>query len=351
MTPNCPIPLRHYPQIVLGHGSGGRMTHDLINQLFAPAFAQPDHAYPTGDAAVLELGAALAEGSRLTFTTDTFVVSPLFFPGGDIGSLAVHGTVNDLAVMGARPFYLSAGFVLEEGLAMERLAQVVASLAAAAAAAGVQVVTGDTKVVERGHGDGLYINTSGVGVVPAGRELGPQQVRPGDVLLVNGTLGDHGIAIMSRRNGLQFESEITSDSAALNGLVADLLAACPQTRVLRDLTRGGLAAAANELAEAAALGLVIEEAAVPVQPAVACACELLGLDPLQVANEGKLLAIVPPDSAETALATLQAHPLGQQAAIIGRVTAEQAGMVVGCTPIGGRRVIEMPAGELLPRIC
>ena len=350
-TFNCPVPLRRYPQVVLGHGSGGRMMRDLIEQLFAPAFARPGEAYPNGDAAVLHLDGALAVGGRLAFTTDTFVVSPLFFPGGDIGSLAVHGTVNDLAVMGARPLYLSAGFVLEEGLDMATLSQVVASLAAAAAAAGIQVVTGDTKVVERGHGDGLYINTSGVGIVPAGVELGPQRVRPGDVLLVNGTLGDHGMAIMSRRNGLEFESEISSDSAALNTLVAALLDDCPQTRVLRDLTRGGLAAAANELAEAGGVCLTIDEAAVPVQPAVACACELLGLDPLQVANEGKLLAIVPARAAETALSTLLAHPLGRQAAIIGRVTAAQGGMVVGCTAIGGRRVIDMPAGELLPRIC
>jgi hydrogenase expression/formation protein HypE len=323
------------------------MMHDLIDHLFAPAFARPGQAYPNGDAAILNLDAA----GRLAFTTDTFVVSPLFFPGGDIGSLAVHGTVNDLAAMGAQPLYLSAGFVLEEGLDMETLSQVVASLAAAAEAAGVQIVTGDTKVVERGHGDGLYINTSGVGLVPAGLDLGPHHIRSGDALLVNGTLGDHGIAIMSRRNGLQFESEITSDSAALHTLVADLLATCLQTRALRDLTRGGLAAAANELAKAAAVGMEISEPAVPVQPAVACACELLGLDPLHVANEGKLLAIVPAASAETALAALRAHPLGRQAAIIGRVTADQPGLVVGCTAIGGRRVIDMPPGELLPRIC
>lgn len=347
---NCPLPLRRYPQVVLGHGSGGRMMHELINHLFAPAFARPGEAYPAGDAAVLSLEAGLP-GDRLAFTTDTFVVSPLFFPGGDIGSLAVHGTVNDLAVMGARPLYLSAGFILEEGLDMALLSQVVASLAAAARAAGVQVVTGDTKVVERGHGDGLYINTSGVGLVAAGIDLGPHRVRPGDVLLVNGPLGDHGIAIMSRRHGLQFESEIVSDSAALNGLVAGLLAACPATCVLRDLTRGGLASAGNELAQAAGVNLEIEETAVPLRPAVESACELLGLDPLHVANEGKVLAIVPAGQAETALAALRNHPLGRQAAIIGRVTNGEAGLVVGCTAIGGRRVIDVPAGELLPRIC
>lgn len=344
----CPIPLRRYPQIVMGHGSGGQMMHDLIEHLFVPAFGEN----ATGDAAVLPLnGLGEENGRRLAFTTDTFVVSPLFFPGGDIGSLAVHGTVNDLAVMGARPLFLSAGFILEEGLSMDTLGRIVASMAAAAEVAGVNVVTGDTKVVERGYGDGLYINTSGLGLVPPGVNPSPERAQPGDFVLVNGALGDHGIAIMSKRAGLQFETEIESDSAALHSLVAAILDVCPDIHTLRDLTRGGLAAAANELAQTAALGMVIEETAVPVQAAVAGACEMLGLDPLHVANEGKLLAVVPPNSAEIVLSTMRSHPLGQEAAIIGRVTTDHPGIVVGQTAIGSRRVIDLPAGELLPRIC
>lgn len=343
----CPVPLRRYPQIVMGHGSGGQMMHDLIEHLFAPAFGEA----AVGDAAVFGLNNVMDKDGRLAYTTDTFVVSPLFFPGGDIGSLAVHGTVNDLAMMGARPLYLSAGFILEEGLLLDTLGQVVHSMAQAAREAGVRIITGDTKVVERGHGDGLYINTSGIGFVPAGVNPSPERVRAGDVLIVNGTLGDHGVAIMSRRAGLQFETEIGSDSAALNGLTAAILDVCPDIHTLRDLTRGGLAAAVNELARTAAVGMVVEETAVPVQAAVAGACEMLGLDPLYVANEGKLLAVVPPETADRVLAAMRSHPLGREAAVIGCVTEEHAGMVVGRTAIGSRRVIDLPTGELLPRIC
>ncbi len=346
----CPLPLRRYPQIVLGHGSGGQMMAELIEHLFAPAF-DPDRRGPLTDAAEVELPAALSAGGRLAYTTDTFVVSPLFFPGGDIGSLAVHGTVNDLAMMGAQPLYLTAGFVLEEGLPMETLGRVVQSMAAAACAAGVRVVAGDTKVVERGHGDGVYINTSGIGVIPAGRALSPRAVQPGDRLLVSGPLGAHGVAIMSLRSGLQFDTEIVSDAAPLHGLAAALLDACPGARVLRDLTRGGLAAAANEIARDAGVGLELDEQAVPVEPGVAAACEMLGLDPLHVANEGKLLAIVPAAEAEAALEALLGHPLGRGAALVGEATAAHPGVVVGRTAIGGRRVIDLPAGELLPRIC
>jgi hydrogenase expression/formation protein HypE len=347
----CPIPLRRYPQIVMGHGSGGQMMNELIEHLFAPAFADTDQPAPLSDAAVLGLPENFPHGSRLAFSADSFVVSPPIFPGGDIGSLAVHGTVNDLAMMGARPHYLSASFILEEGLPIDTLGQIVQSMAAAARTAGIRVVTGDTKVVERGHGDGLYINTNGVGIIPPGINPTPNRITPGDVLLVNGPLGDHGVAIMSLRAGLQFETEIVSDSAPLNGLVAEILAIYPHIHAMRDLTRGGLAAAANELARDAEVGLEIDEPAVPIQPAVASACEMLGLDPLHVANEGKLLAIVPPELGEGVLATMQNHPLGQQAAIIGQVTPTHPGVVVGLTSIGGQRVIDLPAGELLPRIC
>jgi hydrogenase expression/formation protein HypE len=353
----CPIPLRRYPQIVMGHGSGGQMMNELIEHLFLPAFVGTPAFAETGqpaslsDAAVLDLPETLANGSRLAFSADSFVVSPAIFPGGDIGSLAVHGTANDLAMMGARPLYLSASFILEEGLSIDTLGQIVQSMAAAARTAGIRIVTGDTKVVERGHGDGLYINTNGVGIIPPGVNPSPDRLTPGDVLLINGTLGDHGIAIMSLRAGLQFETEIVSDSAPLNGLVAEMLKICPDIHAMRDLTRGGLAAAANELARDAGVGLEIDEPTVPVQPAVESACEMLGLDPLHVANEGKLLAIVPAASAEVVLAAMQNHPLGERATFIGRVTETHPGVVVGRTSIGGQRVIDLPAGELLPRIC
>jgi hydrogenase expression/formation protein HypE len=333
--------------IRLAHGAGGRMMADLIKEVFAKPL---DNAYlrQMADSAVLQ---SPISNLRLAISTDSFVVRPLFFPGGDIGSLAVHGTVNDVAMSGARPLWLTAGFILEEGLEMDVLERVVRSMAEAARAAGVQVVAGDTKVVERGHGDGIYINTAGVGIVPDGIEIGPDRARPGDVVLLSGTVGDHGIAVLSQREGLAFETELLSDSASLNGLVELLLAAAPHTHCLRDATRGGLAAALNELAGSSEVGVEIEEGAVPVRPAVAAACEIMGFDPFTVANEGKLIAFVPPEEADPALAALRAHPLGQEAARIGVITEEHPGMVLARTPIGGRRVVDMPLGELLPRIC
>ena len=322
--------------------------NELIESLFAPAFGMPGGLT---DGTVLGDDASMPDGGRLVLTTDSFVVSPLVFPGGDIGSLAVHGTVNDLAMMGATPRYLAAGFILEEGLDMEALARIVHSAAAAARAAGVRIVTGDTKVVERGHGDGLYVNTTGVGVLGSLPGPEPRRAAPGDLLLVNGALGDHGVTIMSLRRGLGFETEVASDAAPLSGLVHAMMAACPDIHALRDLTRGGLAAAANELARAGRVGLEIEEADVPVKPAVAAACEILGLDPLQVANEGKLLAVVPASGAAEVLSAMHHHPLGREGAVVGRVTDEHPGAVVGRTAIGGKRVIDLPAGELLPRIC
>ena len=320
---------------------------DLIREVFAPPLDNP-YLRQMADSAVV---GSTAVPRQLAISTDSFVVRPLFFPGGDIGSLAIHGTVNDVAMSGARPLWLTAGFILEEGLEMAVLERVVHSMAEAAHAAGVQVVAGDTKVVERGHGDSIYINTAGVGIVMEGIEVGPDRAQGGDVVLLSGTVGDHGIAVLSRREGLEFETELVSDSAALNGLVETLLAAAPNTHCLRDPTRGGLAAALNELAETSKVGVEIEEAAVPVRPAVAAACEMLGFDPLTVANEGKLIAFVPPEEAEVALEALQAHPLGQEAARIGVVTKEHPGMVLARTPIGGRRIVDMPLGELLPRIC
>jgi len=354
--------------IRLSHGAGGRMMADLIRQVFAAALDNP-YLRQMADASVLDLASIAHRASpiadrspegdwrlairdmRLAISTDSFVVRPLFFPGGDIGSLAVHGTVNDVAMSGARPLWLTAGFILEEGLELAVLERVVHSMAEAARAAGVLVVAGDTKVVERGHGDGVYINTTGIGLLPDGVEIGPERARPGDVVLLSGSVGDHGIAVLSQREGLGFETDLRSDSAPLNGLVEALLAAAPHTHCLRDPTRGGLAAALNELAAASGVGIEIEERAVPVRPAVAAVCEMLGFDPLTVANEGKLVAFVPTEEVEAALAALRAHPLGREAARIGEVTEEHAGLVLARTGIGGRRVVDMPLGELLPRIC
>jgi hydrogenase expression/formation protein HypE len=344
--------------IRLAHGAGGKMMNDLIREVFAIPLDNP-YLRQMADSAVVHRAISpmlsakyVARGDlRFAISTDSYTVRPLIFPGGDIGSLAVHGTVNDVAMSGARPLWLTAGFILEEGLAMETLERVVRSMAAAASEAGVEVVAGDTKVVEQGHGDGMYINTAGVGIVPTGLEIGPDQARPGDAVLLSGTIGDHGIAVLSKREGLAFETDLVSDSAALNELVESLLAAAPHTHCLRDPTRGGLAAALNELAGTSRVGIEIEETAVPVRPAVAAACEMLGFDPLTVANEGKLIAFVPPAEAESALEALRTHPLGEDAARIGVVTEEHAGMVLVSTGIGGRRVVDMPLGELLPRIC
>ncbi len=342
---SCPLPLRDHPNIVLGHGGGGKLSAELIEHLFLPAFRN-ELLENLGDSTVLSLN-----GTRLAMSTDSFVVRPLFFPGGDIGELAVNGTINDLSMSGAKPLYLSAGFILEEGLPLDTLGRIVESMAAAARAAGVALVTGDTKVVDKGHGDGVYINTSGIGLVPPGVEIGPQRAKPGDVVILSGPIGDHGMAIMSVREGLQFETTIESDTAPLNGLVADMLAASPHVHVLRDPTRGGVASSLNEIAQASQVGIQIDENKLPVNQAVRSACELLGMDPIFVANEGKLIAITPPESAETVFEAMRRHPLGQRAAIIGRVVEQHPGMLVARTGIGGTRVIPMQIGEQLPRIC
>ena len=341
----CPLPLPNRERIVMGHGGGGRLSAELVEQIFLPAFANP-HLEALGDAAVLPRASG-----RLAFSTDCFVVRPLFFPGGCIGDLAVHGTVNDLAMMGATPLYLSAGFILEEGFEIDSLRAVVSAMARAAAQSGVQIVTGDTKVVDRGHGDGVYITTSGVGVLADGVDLAPQRARPGDVVLLSGEIGQHGVAILSLREGLQYETILESDCASLHSLVADLLAAAPATRVLRDPTRGGLSASLNEIARASRVGIEIMEQEIPVHPQVQAACEFLGLDPLYVANEGKMLAIVAPEQAEAALAALRAHPLGQKARSIGQILADQPGRVRLRTRLGGTRVVDLALGEQLPRIC
>jgi len=342
------MPLRNYPTIVMGHGAGGKMMNDLIKHLFASEFHN-DLLAQLGDSTSFDLN--LSNGQRLALTTDSFVVSPLSFPGGDIGELAVNGTVNDLAMSGAQPLYLSAGFILEEGLEMETLGRMTASMARACKAAGVQIAAGDTKVVENGHGDGMYINTSGLGVIPKGVLISPASARSGDAILVSGTLGDHGIAIMSVREGLAFESEIRSDTAPLNGMVTEMLAVSKQIHCLRDATRGGLSAVLNELATTSQVGMEFDEEAVPVRPPVAAACEMLGLDPLYIANEGKLVAIVPEKYADKILAAMRKSQFGRDAALIGRVVDDHPGVVVAKTAIGSSRVVDLPAGELLPRIC
>lgn len=346
----CPMPLKNYPTIVLGHGSGGKMMADLIQHLFAPQFNNELLAQ-MGDSTVLHVPGEENGYLKLAFTTDSFVVSPLIFPGSDIGELAINGTVNDLAMSGARPMYLSAGFILEEGLPMKMLGQIATSVASACLTAGVQLVAGDTKVVEKGHGDGLYINTSGIGMIPPGIDIAPNRARPGDAVLVSGTMGDHGIAIISVREGLEFETVIESDSAPLNGLVENMLAVSPGIRCLRDATRGGLAAVLNELVTASKVGIAFDERQVPVRPEVQAACEMLGFDPFYVANEGKLVAVVPEEDAESVLDVMHSHPYGQNASRIGKVVEEHPGLVVARTGIGGSRVVDLPAGELLPRIC
>jgi len=341
----CPLPLDRYSQVLLAHGGGGTLSHRLTEELFRPAFGSQDVG-AHHDGAVFE-----SHGGRLAFTTDSYVVQPLFFPGGDIGTLAVNGTVNDLAMCGARPLYLSAGFILEEGLPIETLWRVACSMGAAAERAGVRIVTGDTKVVDRGKGDGVFINTAGVGVVEHDVQVAPASVRPGDVLLLSGDIGRHGIAIMAEREGLAFESTIRSDCAPLADLVQTLLAADVAVHCLRDLTRGGLASALVEIAEAAGLHLTIDEDAVAVQDAVRGACELLGFDPLYVANEGRLIAFVAPEDAERALSLVRAHPLGEGAALVGTVADGAEGRVSLRTRIGATRPVHMLSGEQLPRIC
>jgi hydrogenase expression/formation protein HypE len=347
---SCPIPIFEHKQIVLGHGSGGKLTAELIDKIFLPAFRNPV-LDKLDDQAVVTIG-----GARLAFTTDSFVVTPIFFPGGDIGRLAVHGTVNDLAMSGARPLYLSAAFILEEGLNVDDLRRVVESMRAAATDAGVQFVTGDTKVVDRGKGDQIFITTTGIGVIEPGINISADRAQPGDAILLSGYVGDHGMAIMSQREGLEFEGEIESDCASLNGLVAEMLATSSPAghdfiHCLRDPTRGGVATSLNEIAKRAGVGMLLHEPSIPLRESVKGACEVLGLDPLYVANEGKLLAIVQPGMAKAVLQQMREHPLGQDAAIIGEVVADHPGMVLMKTEIGGTRVLDVMFGEQLPRIC
>jgi hydrogenase expression/formation protein HypE len=352
---SCPVPLRGFPAIVMGHGGGGALSAELVDHLFLPALigsarsSQP--LVGMADSAVLDLA-----GTRVAFSTDSYVVRPMFFPGGSIGDLAVNGTVNDLAMSGAQAAYLSCGFILEEGTGLDVVGRVAQAMGRAAEQAGVVVATGDTKVVDSGHGDGIYVNTAGIGLVPQGVDIRPQRARPGDVVIVSGDIGVHGVAILSVREGLEFGTEVRSDSAPLNGLVAAMLAAGEgagpvDLHVLRDPTRGGLAATLNEIAKASGVGVEVVERALPVPDAVRSACGFLGLDPWYVANEGKLVAFVAGADAEAVLAAMHAHPLGARAAVIGECVTDHAGMVVARTGLGGTRVVDLPLGEQLPRIC
>ncbi len=342
----CPAPLRDYERITIGHGGGGLLTEDLIRHLFLPGFGPAAAAASPDDAAIIDVG-----GQRIAFSTDSYVVRPLFFPGGDIGRLAVHGTVNDLAMVGAAPLALSTAFVLEEGVELEVVARVAASMGAAAAEAGVMLITGDTKVVDAGLADGMYITTAGVGLVPPGLEIGPRQARSGDVVIVSGPIGQHGTAVLSVREGLEFGTEIESECAPLNGLVASMLATGADVRVLRDLARGGPAAALCEIAQEAAVEINVDEMSIPVPPAVDAACGFLGLDPIHVANEGTLVAVVHPDDAERILIAMKAHERGVRAAVIGEVSADRPGTVSARTALGSHRLITRPLVEQLPRIC
>jgi hydrogenase expression/formation protein HypE len=341
---SCPVPIDAADRIQLAHGGGGRLMHRLIEDVFVSAFGNPLGG-ARHDAAVAEIN-----GARLAFTTDSYVVNPLFFPGGDIGSLAINGTVNDLAMAGARPLYLSAGFIIEEGFAMETLSRVVRSMRAAADEAGVHIVTGDTKVVDKGKGDGVFINTAGVGLVEAREPINPDRVRSGDAILVSGDLGRHGIAVMAAREGLSFDTTLESDSAPLAALVLDLIAAGIEIHCLRDLTRGGLASALNEIAESSGSAMEVDERRVPILDAVRGACELLGFDPLYVANEGRFVAFVPDHEADRALCLMRRHRVGAGAAVIGRVHVGNSSVVVR-NALGTRRVLDMLSGEQLPRIC
>lgn len=342
---NCPVPLQDYPNVLLAHGGGGRLMHELIENVFREAFGNAQLAN-RHDGAVLELG-----GARIAFTTDSYVVRPLFFPGGDIGTLAVNGTVNDLAMCGAQPLYLSAGFILEEGLPMKTLRRVVCSMRQAAGEAGVQFATGDTKVVDRGKADGLFVNTAGVGLVAPGIVIQPSEVRPGDAVILSGDIGRHGIAIMAVREGLEFETPIASDCAPVAGAVQALLAAGVEVHCLRDATRGGLATTLVEIATASGCGIQISETAIPVEESVQGACELLGFDPLYVANEGRFVAFVAAADADRAVEILRTQPVCAGATVIGRTTETDAGLVVLQTRIGASRLVDMLSGEQLPRIC
>ncbi len=349
-TASCPMPLRHNEQIVMGHGSGGKMTQDLIKNIFMPHLVSAPLA-AANDFAQVSLPAGSNLNGYLSISTDSHAVAPLFFPGGDIGSLSICGTVNDVSMSGAVPLYLTAAFILEEGFDMDQLERIVLSMQQSAEEAGVQIVAGDTKVVEKGNADGVFINTTGVGWVPTEHRIGGEQARPGDVVLVSGDLGDHGIAVLGARGDLGFETDIQSDIAPLNHMIQAVLQAAPHTHVLRDPTRGGLATTLNEIAVQSHTCIRLDEAAVPVKPAVRAACEMLGFDPLYVANEGKLITIVPANEADAALTAMQSSKYGEHAAIIGKVEAEPIDRVLLKTVIGGTRLLDVMAGEMLPRIC
>jgi hydrogenase expression/formation protein HypE len=345
LTASCPLPLTNYKEIVLAHGSGGKLSHQLIDKIILPQFRN-ELLEPLHDGAIFSLN-----GTRFAFSTDSYVVNPIFFPGGDIGKLAVHGTVNDLSMCGARPLYLSAGFILEEGTPMDDFWRIVQSMRKAAEVSGVSLVTGDTKVVDRGKADKIFINTSGIGIVPEGVNIHPARAQAGDKIIVSGQIAVHGIAIMSVREGLEFETEIASDTAPLNQLVDVILGASKDVHVLRDPTRGGITSALTEIAQTAKVGMLLDESSIPIGEEVKGACEILGLDPLYVANEGKLLAVVAAAEANRILAAMKSHPLGKDAAIIGEVTADHPGFVMMKTRVGGTRVVDMLSGEQLPRIC
>jgi len=341
----CPLPIMQHARIQLAHGAGGKLSAELIDKLFLPRFHNPilDRLE---DQATLEL-----PPGRIAMSTDTFVVDPIFFPGGSIGDLAINGTINDIAMAGARPLYLTAAFVLEEGLPLADLHRILLDMERAAKNAGVVVVTGDTKVVERGSCDKIFINTTGIGVIAGPINISASRLMPGDLVLLSGTVADHGMAIMTSRQGLSFQSRITSDTAALHGLVQSMLAACPDIHALRDPTRGGVATSLNEFAKSSGVGIALYEEKIPVREPVRGACEVLGIDPLYVANEGKLIAVVPPAAADRVLSAMRQHPLGSEATIIGRVTADHPGLVTMHTGLGANRIVEMPVGEQLPRIC
>lgn len=347
---SCPLPLRNHDRVVIGHGGGGKLSAELVEHLFLPAFGVAPEVQ-LHDSAQLDLSGLLAEGRRLAFSTDSFVVRPLFFPGGSIGDLAVNGTVNDVAMSGAQPIALSTGFIIEEGLELARLGRIAEDMGRAAKSADVALATGDTKVVDAGKADGLYINTSGFGIIPDGVDIRPDRAAPGDVIVVSGDIGLHGVAVMSKREGLEFGTEIRTDCAPLNGLVADMLAACRDLHVLRDPTRGGLAASLCEIAGAAGVGIDFEETKLPIPAEVAAACSFLGLDAISVANEGKLVAFVPPQSIDDVMAAMHGNEHGQDATVIGTVVEDHPGVVVARTAFGARRVVDLPLGEQLPRIC
>ena len=342
---SCPLPINDYKNVLLAHGGGGKLTQQLVQKMFASRFRN-EFLDQSHDGAILPLN-----GTRLAFTTDSYVIKPIVFPGGDIGTLAVNGTVNDLAMCGAKPLYLSAAFVIEEGFSMDELRRVVDSMQTAAEQADVMLVTGDTKVVDRGKGDKIFITTAGIGSIESGIDINPKNARASDTIIVSGNIGVHGIAIMSVREGLEFETKVESDCAPLSGLVRTMLEASRQIHVLRDPTRGGVASALNEIAETAGVGMLIEEEKIPIDDSVSGACEILGFDPLYVANEGKLIAIVPRDDADKVLAAMRSHPLGRNAAIIGTVTPDHPKTVLMKSRIGGTRVVDMLSGEQLPRIC